>query len=124
MQYSNPRKEVVVKDWPYSRQLKTTCHFYIEDGKGKQRACRTTVNPKTGKTNAPKKLTYARKVLFVDGDDGKTYILQAVGWGIKVMQSNMRYQEEVISEDDSRFDGLNQMFEEVNIETRVNIGEV
>jgi len=122
MQYSNPRREVIITDWPYSHSKRTTATFSIEEGKGKERAVRVTVNPKTGRVNAPKKMTYARKVLFVDGDDGKLYILQSVGWGFVVMQSNMKYQEEVISIGDVQALSLARMFdfdEEVTIEINV-----
>lgn len=113
LNYTNPRKEVIIHDWPYGRGLKTRCHFYIEEAKGKQRACRVTQKPNTGINNAPKKLTYARKVLFVNGSDGKTYIMQSVGWAIIIMQSNMKYDEERISKDDPRFELLEQMFNQV-----------
>jgi len=112
MEYSNPRKEVVVNDWPYSRALRTKCTFTVEKGKGKERAVRVTVNPKTGRENPPKRLTYARKVLFVDGDNGRTYVLNLTGNAISVMQGNMRFSEEYIGPDDSRFETLLAMFEE------------
>ncbi len=107
--YTNPRKEVVIKDWPYGNK-RVKCKFYIEDSKGKQRACRKTVKPGTDTWNKPKKLTYARKVLFVDGDNGKTYVLQQVGFALSVMQSNMKLSEEYIDDRDERFEKLNAMF--------------
>jgi len=110
LQYSNPRKKVVIKDWPYGRGLRVKCTFTVETAKGKERAVRVTQKP-TGGDNAPKRLTYARKVLFVDGDDGKTYIMNQTGNAISIMQSNMKYSQEYISSDDSRFDDLNKMFE-------------
>ena len=112
MQYSNPRKSVTINDWPYSHNKRTTATFTVEEGKGKERAVRVTVNPKTGRINAPKKTTFARKVLFVDGDDGKLYVMNQVGWGISIMQSNMKYSEEIISDDAPQFNHLNNMFSE------------
>jgi len=107
--YTNPRKDVMVEDWPYGSK-RTKCHFYVEESKGKQRACRVTTNPKTGRDNKPKKLTYAIKVLFVDGDDGRTYVMQMVGFSISIMQSNMQLQEEYIGDQDDRYKALEQMF--------------
>lgn len=110
LSYSNPRKEVIIDNWPYGNK-RVQCQFMVEESKGKQRAVRITENPKGG-WNKPKKLTYARKVLFVDGSDDKTYILNQVGHAISVMQSNMKYSQEYIGPDDSRFETLNEMFGE------------
>ena len=111
LNYTNPRKSVLIEDWPYGNK-RVRCMFEVEAKKGKERAVRTTENPKNGQWNKPKTLTYARKVLFVDGDDGKTYILNQVGHSISVMQSNMKYTQEYIGPDNSRFETLNKMFEE------------
>jgi len=108
LNYTNQRKEVLVDNWPYGNK-RVQCQFSIEESKGKQRAVRITENPKGG-WNKPKKLTYARKVLFVDGDDGKTYILNQVGNAISVMQSNMKYSQEYIGPEDDRYENLNSMF--------------
>jgi len=111
LNYTNPRKEVVIKDWPYGNK-RVKCKFYIEDSKGKQRACRATINPDTNDWNRPKKLTYARKVLFVIGSDDKTYIMNQVGFSISIIQSNMKLSQEYICSDDGRFETLNAMFGE------------
>ncbi|MBW1853218.1 MAG: hypothetical protein JRJ00_00805 [Deltaproteobacteria bacterium] len=111
MNYSNPRKSVTIEDWPYGSK-RTRCKFLVEKSKGKERAVRITTNPKNGRDNKPKKLTYARKVLFVDGDDGRTYVMNQVGHAINIMQSNMKYTEEYISTEDTRFGQLNLMFME------------
>jgi hypothetical protein len=120
--YINPSKEKIITDWPYSHALRTKVTFSVEQGEGKERAVRITINPKTGKANKPKKLTYARKVLFVDGSDGRTYIMQSVGWAISVMQSNMRYQQERIGVEDERYIKLTAMFDE-EITATINVGE-
>ena len=108
MQYTNPRKECQINDWPYGNK-RVKCKFFIEEAKGKQRAVRTTENPKGG-WNKPKKLTYAIKSLIVDGSDGKTYILNEVGHALNVMQANMKYSQEYIAPDDDRFEELKAMF--------------
>lgn len=121
-QYTNPRKEVVIKDWPYGNK-RVKCKFYIEKSKGKERACRVTIKPGTDTWNKPKKLTYARKVLFVVGDDGRTYIMQQVGFALSIMQSNMKYSEEYITGDDPRWFDLIKMFEPSNdLTVTVNVG--
>jgi hypothetical protein len=68
MNLSNPREKAVIEDWPIGRK-RCTATFQVEDGGKKgQRVARTT----TGK---PKRTTYYQKVMIVDGDDGRTYII-------------------------------------------------
>lgn len=121
LQYSNLRREITIQDWPYGNK-RVKCHFYVETKGKKERAMRATVNPKTGNWNKPRKLTYASKVLFADGNDGKTYILQSVGWAISVMQSNMKLQEEYINVKDVRYQALADVFNQP-VTTTVNVGE-
>ncbi len=109
MEYTNPRKEASIDNWPYGNK-RVNCKFIVEYKGGKERAVRITTKP-TGGENKPKKLTYANRVLIVDGDDSKTYILQDNGFAIGVMQSNMKHQEEYIIASDARYDKLEEMFE-------------
>lgn len=110
MIYSNPVKDLTIQDWPYGRK-RVKCVFSVETVKGKQRAVRITDNPNGG-TNKPKKMTYAEQVVFVTGDDDKTYILELSMYSmITVMQSNFKYQQEVIHENDPQFNELLAMFE-------------
>jgi len=68
MNLSNPRQEAVIEDWPIGRK-RCTATFVVEDGGKKgQRVARTT----TGK---PKRTTYYQRVMIVDGDDGRTYVI-------------------------------------------------
>lgn len=49
-----------VKDYPYGFRLKTSIFYWIETKKGKgDRFCSYTINPKTGRPNAPKCSTYS-----------------------------------------------------------------
>lgn len=111
MNYSNPRIECTVNDWPYGSH-RVKAHFYIESGPKGERAVRVTDNPKGGQ-NKPKKLTYAMKMRIVDGDDGKTYIAEYSQYGfITIMQSNMQFQQETIwPGKDDRFPELIKLFE-------------
>lgn len=96
--YSNPRKKAVIENWP-SGSRRVTATFTVEAVKGKgERVTRET-------TGAVKKLTYARCVRIVDGSDGRTYILEKSPFAehISVMQSNMKFQHEVIYKDNPRF---------------------
>lgn len=104
--YSNPRTHAVIPDWPIGRN-RCTATFTIEtDAKRGERAVRTTV----GK---PKKLTFAKKARIVDGDDGRTYILELGFYGnISVMQGTMQYQHEVVYADNPRYPALLAMFAE------------
>lgn len=110
MNYSNPVTDLTVNDWPYGRN-RVTAIFSVEDNNGKQRAVRVTQNPKGG-WNKPKKMTYAKQVLFVTGEDDKTYILELTEYGfISVMQSNFKYQQEAIHDNDPRYADLVKFFE-------------
>ena len=109
MNYSNAVTDLTINDWPYGRK-QVQAIFSVEQNKGKERAVRITQNPKGG-WNKPKKMTYAKKILFVTGEDNKTYILELSEFGsISVMQSNFKFQQEVIYKDDARFNDLLTMF--------------
>lgn len=91
MEYTNPREKVIIEDWP-SGSRRVTATFEVEKRASKgERAVRTT----TGK---PKKLTYAQFVRFVDGDDGRLYVLELSAYSnmISVMKGTFDYQHEVI----------------------------
>lgn len=111
MNYSKAVKNLTIDNWPYGRK-QVQAVFSVEQNKGKERAVRVTQNPKGG-WNKPKKMTYASKVLFVTGEDEKTYILQLTESGfISVMQSNFKYQQEAIFNNDPRFNKLLVMFKD------------
>jgi hypothetical protein len=110
--YSNPRLEAVIDGWPIGSK-RTTATFRVETHPTRgQRGTRFTIDPRTGKPSATKVLTYAQRVRIVDGDDGRTYLLEDnTSYGfITVMRSNMQHQEEVIHARDSRFAGLLALF--------------
>jgi hypothetical protein len=111
LEYSNPRQECTITDWPYG-QYRTTARFFIErDAKKGERGVRTTVDPKTGRVSQPKTLTYAAQACIVDGSDGKTYILELVKGSthFSIMQGNMQFQQEAIFAGDPRFEGLGNL---------------
>lgn len=110
--YRNPRMTAAFTDWP-SGSHRVYVIFTIErHPKRGERATRVTQDPLTGRTSAPKALTYARAARIVDGDDGKTYIIELTLYGtISVMQSNMQYQAESVAESDPRYAALRAMFE-------------
>ena len=110
LNYSNPRTEFTVDNWPYGR-FKTTATFTIEAVKGKERAARVTVNPKNGRVNKPKKTTYSHKARIVDGSDGRTYIAELTVFGaVSIRQSDMHHQQEYISDNDARYSDLLALF--------------
>lgn len=61
-------------------------------------------------TGAPKKLTFARKMRIVDGDDGRTYIAALTGCHVSVMRGDMKYSEESVFENDARYPELLALF--------------
>ncbi len=104
-EYSNPRKSATFLDWP-SGKYRVTCEFSVESNKKGERFKRVTTNPKTGLFNAPKTTTYCLQAFIVDGDDGRTYLMEWNLYGfISVMSSDMVHSHETIhgSEDSERF---------------------
>ncbi len=69
--YDPALTEATSNNYPYGR-LRCSAKWWIEDGGKKgQRVCFQTINPKTGRVNAPKKSTYdLLKVLFVNPENG------------------------------------------------------
>lgn len=103
IKYSNPRTRAVIENWP-SGERRVTATFWVEVHPTRgERAFRQT-------TGAPKKLTFARKMRIVDGDDGKTYIAQLTGNHITIMRGDMKYQEETAFQPHPRYDELMELF--------------
>ena len=100
--YSNPRMQATIENWP-SGTKRVIAYFLIEsDPKRGERAVRVT-------TGAPKKLTFARKMRIVDGEDGRTYIAALSGYGhITIWQSNMKFNEESFFERDYHYADLHR----------------
>lgn len=102
--YSNPRMNAIIENWP-SGSKKVTATFVIEGVKERgERAMRTT-------TGAPKRLTYARRVRIVDGDDGRTYIAELSPSGnVTIMRGDMKYKHETVFHRDARYPELLELF--------------
>lgn len=105
--YSNPRFSATIPDWP-SGSRRVLAIFQVESHpKRGERAVRIT-------TGAPKKLTYARAVRIVDGDDGRTYIAELTTSGfVSIMRGDMQIQHESIFERDPRYAAVRALFHEV-----------
>lgn len=73
--FSNPRLTAEFSDWPIGGKNRGQCKFAIEDVNGKYRVIKQTTN-KAGAWCKPKKTTFGGKAVIVDGDDGRTYVLQ------------------------------------------------
>lgn len=93
--FTNPRLHAEFTDWPLGGSKRGACTFNIEHNpKRGYRLTRTTFGkPKVG--------TYSGPAAIVDGDDGRTYVLQvAAGYGfIKVTKSDFYDNETVFQED-------------------------
>jgi len=127
--YSNPRTFVRFNDWPYGRQLKTECTFQVETliiaGDHKERVSKTTINPKTGKPNKPKKTTFAVQARIVDGSDGKTYIIEQSNWGptIYVKKWDFYDHESISLEGDAeRYAQVHELFSSHWVDTDLKRG--
>jgi hypothetical protein len=93
----------VIENWP-SGGKRVTARFEIEQTPRGERAVRTT-------TGAPKKLTFARKMRIVDGDDGRTYIAELRGDYIIIMRGDMKFAEEgAVWKDNPRHAALAALF--------------
>jgi hypothetical protein len=121
--YIDPRTTFTTTDWPYGRK-RTTATFNVEqktakNGDKTERVARVTINPTTGRANAPKRTTYDLRALIVTGaDDGRTYILGMGQYGgISVTQSDMQHSEEYVSNgsDGDRFRELLALFPPVRV---------
>lgn len=113
MQYKNPCLTKTVEDWPSGRH-RVLARFVIETHPTRgQRAARVTHHPVSGRPSQPKTTTYARQARIVDGEDGRTYILEQHhhGPGLSVMQGNLQYQQEVIYPNDARHAALLTFFQ-------------
>lgn len=74
IQFSNPRKEAKFTDWPLGGNKRGLCLFGIEHNiRRGWRIVRTT------ESNKPKLCTFGGRAAIVDGDNGRTYILQHSG---------------------------------------------
>ena len=104
MVYSNPRMRAEVGNWPHGSR-RVTALFEIETHPQRgQRACRTT-------TGAARKLTFARQMRIVDGDDGRTYIAALSCYGhITIYRGDMKFHHETVFGRDGRYAGLRALF--------------
>jgi hypothetical protein len=58
--HTSPETAYVVGDYPYGYRERTTIRYWLEDGKKRGfRRVSQTINPKTGRWNAPKASTYS-----------------------------------------------------------------
>ena len=112
IQFSNPRKSAEFPDWPLGSNVRGTAKFEVEYAKKGQRVSRVTQNKTKTGWNAPKLTTYADKVVIVDGDDGKTYLLALstqYGMVIKIDSADMQHNLGTVYPDEhsmARFDEL------------------
>ena len=101
--YSNPRLTAEIDNWPSGAQ-RVKAVFSIEATSRGERAVRVT-------TGAPVKLTFARKMRIVDGDDGRTYIARDHGHGmVSICRGDMKYQHEIAHEPSPRYGELMVLF--------------
>ena len=101
LSYSNPRTSAEVADWPFGRQ---TCRarFTIESKVGHgERVARVTENKSRTGWNKPKRTTYSRRVIIVDGSDGRLYLISwSAHYGhISVTMGTMMGQVESCTDD-------------------------
>jgi hypothetical protein len=92
-----------IENWP-SGLHRVTATFHIEQTPRGERAVRVT----TGK---PVKITFARRMRIVDGDDGRTYIARDHGHGmVSIFRGDMKYEHETAHEPNPRYADLMKLF--------------
>jgi hypothetical protein len=93
-----------IPHWPSGSQ-RVTARFYIEQTPKGERAARVT-------TGNPVKLTFARRMRIVDGDDGRTYIARDHGHGmVSVFRGDMKYEHETAHDPNPRYAELMALFQ-------------
>lgn len=120
MRYSNPRKYAEFNDWP-SANYRVRCTFAVERGSKGERVRRVTDKPNCpGVECAPKLTTFAYKVILVDGEDERIYIMNYSHCGmISVISSDMKHSVETFHCGNEQFNEclkLFRSFENYNIE--------
>lgn len=69
--YTTQATAYEVKDYPYGFRLRTSIFYWIESKEGKgDRLGTYTINPKTGRPNAPKYSTYSTFMYLFINEDG------------------------------------------------------
>ncbi len=113
MQYSNPRRLAKYDDWPIGGKNRGQCKFEVEVNARGERVLKSTTN-KHGSWCKPKATTYAKKCAIVDGDDGKTYILQLTDYAIRV-ETHDGMSAGYYGTDNEHFSLLREMIETANV---------
>lgn len=75
-------ERTAVENYPYGYTMRTTAFYSIESKPGKGfRSVFQTINPKTGKLNAPKRSTYSPVMFNYRNEEGrvKTYVFDLYG---------------------------------------------
>jgi len=101
----------MIENWPFGRQ---TCRarFLVQTKPGKgERVARWTENKSRTGWNKPKTLTYSRRAMIVDGDDGKTYILRDCDGFINVARGDMKYSHESLWPKDNGYNAAMSLME-------------
>ena len=104
-QFSNPRREAMIDDWPIGRQ-RCRCWFQVERTNRGERVARRTENKTRTGWNQPKRTTYGDRCAIVDGDDGRTWLLSYRNGAVCVWISDMQHTLCHVYADDPLFAGL------------------
>ena len=112
MKFSNPRTTAVFENWPFGGSQRCRMEFKVESHSTRGERCirtSTTANNRVGK---PKKSTYSTMCRIVDGDDGKTYILEynQIYNMIQVRESNLKCTAGTFYREDINYNELWLMF--------------
>jgi hypothetical protein len=103
--YTSINTAYEVKNYPYGYTLRTSIFYWIETKKGKgDRFCSYTINPKTGRKNAPKYGTYSPFLYMYINEQGHVVTGCIDSYDIEVFKMRFyflteKYGEEFLSAD-------------------------
>ncbi len=99
----------VVEDYPFG-SMTTEARYEVVKKGNKESIQRTTINPKNGRVNKPKRLTYAIRALIGLDDRGYVFPVMFTGTHISIMSGNMQHSIASVFPDDKDWDYLIKQF--------------
>lgn len=111
MLYSNPRRLAEFDNWPSGGKT-VKCKFVVEQNSKGERVSKTTTD-KSGRWCKPKNNVYGKRACIVDGEDGRTYIIQeTLNGGVAVFQHDFMNPEYVFQSNPERALYLTKLLDE------------
>lgn len=113
---------LVIDDYPYGRE-RTQATFEVDGSPGKQRVCRQTIDPKSGRRNKPKCTTFGVAAKIGVGSDGRTYPVVGRPGQIQVWSWDMKHTLGSVFSKDSAYNDLAEALGFRTVPGRVTVKE-